>query len=65
LAGQTEAPKEEAIMRQEHQAQGITRASQPPARRGAIAAANTCLPLAFSCLVCLSLLVSILISLPR
>ena len=41
------------------------RASQPPARRVAIAAANNLPSVAFTCLVCLSLLVSILIILPR
>ncbi|MBI5523511.1 MAG: hypothetical protein HY910_12845 [Desulfarculus sp.] len=41
-----------------------TRASQPPATP-ARAADRSILPLAFSCLVCLSLLVSLLITLPR
>lgn len=41
-----------------------TRASKAPAPQ-AHAAAPFALPLAFSCLVCLSLLVSLLISLPR
>ena len=50
-------------MNPRQQPQRSTRASQPPAPASHAAAAS--LPFAFSCLVCLSLLVVSLIILPR